>query len=739
VVFCGVSGSGKSSLAFDTIHAEGQRRYLEALARDRGGPAGTPPRVDRIEGLPPTIALPQRDSGRPGRATVGTYAQVAPVLRVLFARAGTPHCPTCGRPVEPRTHDEIVAAMLAWPEDTRVTIEAPVSGGTDRAVIEEVQRAGFSRLRVDDRVVRIDELDPEALEGARAVRVVIDRVKVRAERRSRLADSVRLAARSGAGVVVLVRDSGVTQFVDRPRCGYDGTELPPLEPANLSPFGGLGRCPACLGAGVVEREDGTVARCASCEGQRLGPAARIVRWRDHTLPELGARSLTELLDALPEGETEIERMSLADVRRRLTQLVALNLAHLTLDGSVAHLSGSEWQRLRLARQTANGLTGVLFVLDEPAAGLSPEHVPAVIELMRSLVAAGNGVIAVEHHADVIRAADRVVEFGPGAGVAGGRIVFDGAVADLLAADTATGRWLSGRQRIEARPSDARAAVTVPAGWRRDGSGEALELPRERIVAIVGPAASGKSTLLEGLAASVGVDPPALALEGAEGLSRAWVVSEGAGRVARSNPATYLGVWDRVRDLLAATREAKIRGFTPGTFSLNTKGGRCAACKGTGERRVDMGPLPDVVEPCPVCRGRRFEADVLEVRWKGHDPSQLLALSGDEAYGLLSGHPALESQLRAMVRVGLGYLPLGQSAVTLSGGEAMRLALAKELGRAWQRGAGDTVLLIDDPSQGLHPADFAGLVELFRELTDRGATVWFASADPAGHDTLVSLG
>ena len=732
MVFCGVSGSGKSSLAFDTIHAEGQRRYLEALAR--GMPAGLPPRVDRISGLPPTIALSQRDGGRPGRATVGEVAQVAPVLRVLFARGGVQHCPKCGRPVEPRTHDEIVAAILARPEGTRLTVEAPIAGGSDPAVIAEVQRAGFSRIRIDDEVMRLDDLDRGALAGATLVRVVVDRIKIHPDRRSRLADSVRLAAQAGGGIVVVTHPDGETTFVDTPRCVHDGTLLPALDPANLSPYAGPGSCPTCKGSGRVA-EGG----CPDCNGARLAPAARAVRWRQTTLPELGHRPLRTLSEVLADPESEIERTTLADIARRVEQLVQLDLGHLELDRAVTALSGSEWQRLRLARQTANGLSGVLFVLDEPAAGLSAEHVPAVVNLLRSLVREGNTVIAVEHHEAVIRAADRVIEFGPGAGQAGGRVVFEGTVASLLTADTATGHFMSGRQRLGSRAiQPPEAAVAVPPGWRRDGGGAALELPRQRIVAITGPAGSGKSTLLEQLAMSIAVDAPTLALRGAEDLKRAWVVSEGAGRVARSSPATYLGVWDRVRELLAATREAKIRGFTPGTFSLNTTGGRCAACKGTGERRVDMGPLPDVVEPCPVCGARRFEADVLEVRWKGHDPSQLLALSGEEAYALLSGHPVVEGLLRAMVRVGLGYVPLGQSSLTLSGGEAMRLALAKELGRAWQRGAGDTVLLVDEPARGLHPADFAGLTSLFRELTDQGATVWFASSEPVGHDVSVVL-
>ncbi|MEO0604728.1 MAG: hypothetical protein AAF211_25070, partial [Myxococcota bacterium] len=620
VVFCGVSGSGKSSLAFDTLHAEGQRRYLDALARDRGVPNVLPPRVDRIDGLPPTIALSQRDAGRPGRSTVGSVAHVAPVFRVLFARAGTQHCPACGRPVVPRTHDEIVAAILEMPEGARVTVEAPVAGGTEPAVVAEVQRAGFSRLRLDDRVVRLDELDMAELEGAKTVRVVVDRLKVHPDRRSRLADSVRLAARAGGGIVIVLAEGKETSFVDSPRCIHDGTLLPALEPANLSPFGGVGSCPTCKGAGEV---DG--ATCADCGGARLAPAARNVRWRGLTLPDVGARELDALLDELPEPESEIERTTLADIRRRLEQLVALDLAHLALDRSVTTLSGSEWQRLRLARQTANGLSGVLFVLDEPASGLAVAHVPAVVALLRSLVEAGNGVVAVEHHPGVIRAADRVVEFGPGAGRAGGRIVFDGTVEELLEADTSTGRWLSGREVLAPRDGEAvdEGVVTVREGWRRDGSGESLALPLKQVVAITGPAASGKSTLLGQLAGSIGVEDPRLRLNGADSLVRAWVVDEGAGRVARSSPATYLGIWDRLRELLAATREARIRGFTPGTFSLNTRGGRCAACKGTGERRIDMGPLPDVVETCPVCGGRRFEADVLEVRWKGHNAAELL--------------------------------------------------------------------------------------------------------------------
>ncbi|MBX2799071.1 MAG: hypothetical protein KTR31_15450 [Myxococcales bacterium] len=733
VVLCGVSGSGKSSLAFDTVHAEGQRRYLEAMAVDRLVTWGMPPRVDQVEGLPPTVALGQRHAAASRRATVSTVLDLDPVLRVLFARAGVQHCPRCDREIRVRTHDEIVAQVLSRPEGSRLTLEAPLRQ-THAGILEEVERAGFSRLRLDDRVVRLDEARLAEVEGAASVRIVVDRLKVSPDRRDRLADSVRLAATAGQGVLIVRGDDDQDDvMVDRPLCWYDDLRLPALEPSLLSPLQPPGACPACEGTGTVAPAD---AQCGACEGTRLSSVARAVRWRGSHLGEvraLSARALLERVAGLPEGEHPVEALVLPDVRVRLERLASLRLHTLPLDRRADQLSGSELQRLRLARQLANPLSGVCYVLDEPAAGLDREMAQAVVQVIRQLVDGGNSVLAVAHAPEVIRAADHVVEFGPGAGAAGGKVVFQGTVDALMQADTPTGRWLSGRSVLPA-PETAREGaddVVLDGPWRL-GRTQRLVLPRARVVAVTGPSGSGKSTLLATIGAALQERPlpEGVTLTGVEGLSRSNLVGRGASKSGRSNPATYVGLWDVLRELLAATRESRVRGLSASTFSLNTKGGRCAACAGSGEEVMNLGPLPDLVLPCRVCEGRRFEQDVLEVRWKGLDPSEILALRAAEAQVLLAGHPHLDRALRALVRVGLGYVPLGQATRTLSGGEAMRLSLARELSRAARRGAADTVYLLDDPTTGLHPQDVAHLLQLLRELVDDGATVWMATSDEA---------
>ncbi|MEQ1500737.1 MAG: ABC-ATPase UvrA [Myxococcota bacterium] len=741
IVFCGVSGSGKSSLAFDTLFVEGQRRYLEALAIHRGrGPSLVPPRVDRIDGLPPTIALAQRAGAYGPRSTVGSVAELDPVLRILFGRTGVAHCPRCGRPVTPSTHDEIVGALLALPLGTRLTLEAPLRT-TGPGLLDEVQRAGFGRLRINGEIQRIEDVRTVP-EGASA-RIVVDRIKIEADRGSRLADSVRLAARAGHGVVIAVHDgpggSGEATFVDRPVCVHDDLPLPALEPSLLSPWGPPGACPTCDGLGRVDD-----AACPACAGTRLSEVARAVTWRGRSFAEVEASTVDALAASLAVGDPNpIEAVAVPDLRRRLDRMRALGLGGLRLADPIDALSGSEVQRLRLVRQVATGLSGVLVVLDEPVAGLEPRLAEVVVGVIRELVDAGNTVIAVEHAPEVIRAADHAVEFGPGAGVDGGRVVYQGPVAGLLAADTATGRWLSGRSSIPARAVELPTSVTVSGPWLRGRPSPAVRIARGGVVAITGPAGTGKSTLIALLATSLtGGATPGVTLSGAEGLARPILADRAAAKAARSNPATYVGLWDTVRELLASTRDAAIRGLNAGAFSLSTPGGRCEACKGTGERVIELGPLPDVIQQCPVCDGRRFQRDVLEVRWKGLDAAEILASPAARVHPILAGHPRLDDGLRALLRVGLGYVPLGQPVHTLSGGEARLLALARELARAHRRGADDTVYLLDDPTVGLHPQDVGRLVELLRALCDEGATAWLATVDPGligAADRVVTLG
>jgi excinuclease ABC subunit A len=726
IVFCGVSGSGKSSLAFDTLFVEGRRRYIEALALQALGLDLAPPDVDQIDGLPPTAGLAQRQGVLGPRSTLGSTAQLDPLLRVLFGRAGVLHCPRCGRPVTPTTHDEIVAELLALPRDTRLNLEAPVSLGEEPVlVLDEIRRAGFSRVRVGEEVLTIEELKLPQLRGVDRLRIVVDRIRIEPDRRARLHDSVRLGSRAGHGVLVASYDGQERTFVDRPICVHDDLLLPALEPRLLSHLGPPGACPTCEGSRAV---DGMT--CPSCQGERLSEVARAVRWRGLSFRELQRTPVSALGQRLVVSEPDpVEAATLPELQRRLEHLVALGLGHRAPGQAMDTLSGSEIQRSRLVRQVAAPLSGVLYVLDEPTAGLDAAATATVVRLMRELVAAGNTVLAVEHAEQVLRAADHLVEFGPGAGVMGGRIVYQGGLSGLLAADTPTSRWLSGKETIGPRQVQPQGEVEVRGPW--NGQSPPVRLPRQVVVALTGPAASGKSRLIGLLGAALtgaGL-PPGVELVGAEGLSRTVLADRGAARAVRSSPATYIGLWDTVRELLASSKDASVRGLTPATFSLATAGGRCEACKGTGERRVELGPLPEVISRCPVCDGRRFQQDVLEVRWKGLNAAELLDMSAEQARVVLAGHPRLEEGLRAMMRVGLGYVPLGQPVQTLSGGEARRLVLARELTRAHRRGAEDTVYLLDEPTVGLHPQDTRLLVGLLRELADEGATVWAATVDP----------
>ncbi len=689
VALCGPSGSGKSSLAFDTLFAEGQRRYLQALGLSSRADL-PPPRVDRLDGLPPTLALRQRVQAPDHSARLVEVAEAAPALRLLFGRSGELHCPACGRPVRPTSHDGIVAALLEAPEGARVLIEAPLTSAA--GVLDEVRRAGFSRVRVDGEVMRAEGL---TLPATASLRVVVDRVKVSADRRARLADSVRLAAQAGRGVVVAVVDGEEHTWVDRPYCPHDDQALPPLEPRLLSRRSQTGGCPSCAGSG-----------CEACDQSGLSSVARAVTWRGFRLPDLWAMSIDELCGALPSQGEPAEQGALDELRRHLSGLQRLGLGPLPLSRRALTLSAGERQRVRLARTVAAALGGVLYVLDEPAAGLDEGWIPAVLGELTRLRDQGAMVLVVSHQPTLLLGVDRVVEFGPGAGAAGGQLLYDGPPGGLVSADTPTGRWLSGRSPLP--PARGRA----PGPW----VGAAPEgLPTGVLAALVGPSGSGKSRRMRALAErAVGVG----------GIEQVVAADRPAGRSRRSTAGTYVGVWGVLRSLLAQTEEARVRGFDASTFSLNVRGGRCEACKGDGVLRVALEALPDVEVGCEVCGGRRFARDVLDVRWRGLDPSQLLEADAATLRPILSGHPKLEAGLGALVRAGLGYVPLGMATDALSGGEARRLALARELVR---RPSG-VLYLLDDTTVGLHRADVQGLIEVMQELVEAGGTVWLATHD-----------
>ncbi|MCB9682240.1 MAG: ABC-ATPase UvrA [Alphaproteobacteria bacterium] len=730
-VFVGRSGSGKSSLAFDTIHAEGQRRYLEALSTRLRQTIGVLPRppVDIVAGLPPTVALTQHGDVPPGPVTLGAYAELDVILRVLFGRAGTQHDPATGDVVTATPHDAIVAALLSLPAGSRLTLEAPVRVIEDGAgVLREIVRAGFSRVRVGDAITRVEEVVPASLGPGDVVRIVVDRIRLGDDRRDRVHDAVRTASRAGGGVVVAVVGDEETTWTDRPYSFATHTALPDLSPA-LFRAPGPHACPTCEGTGA--RGD---APCPDCGGTGLGPVARAVTFADRTLPWVQACTVGALADEVATWPRDaVSTPLLAELASRLRALVDVGLDHLAVDVPVARLSAGEQQRLRLARQVGSDLSGVLFVLDEPSAGLQRDQVARLVGLLRRLRDQGNGVLVVEHHPDVIAAADRVVEFGPGPGREGGRVVFDGPPAALAGADTPTGVWLGRPLSSERPPRRVDGWLTLRGASERNLVGDAVRVGLGRLTALVGPSGAGKTAVLDALGAHLAArwvaDPPTLSgtLDGGPDLTRALVVDDASARRSRrSMPATYTGLWDTLRELLAATHEARVRGLEANAFSLNVVAGRCEACGGLGVRRVDLQFLPSVDVPCEVCDGRRFAGDVLEVRWKGRNAAELLDLTADEALPLLAGHPRLEEGLRALRDVGLGYVALGQPAHTLSGGEARRLRLARELARAARRGAADTVFLLDEPTAGLHPQDVAVLAALLHRLVDEGATVVVAT-------------
>ena len=686
VVLCGPSGSGKSSLAFDTVFAEGQRRYLAALGQ-ASKHGLLPPAVDELANLPPTLALRQRDDAPPSHARLAEVAELLPPLRLLAGRFGVLHCPLCGRPVRPVPVDGIVDAIMGWEAGSRVTLEAPLAGGL--AVLDEVREAGFSRVRWQGEIHRVDDV-PAAGEGP--VRVVVDRIKLAADRRARVSDSVRLAARVGRGVVVAVSNGQEHSWVERPYCLHDDLPLPALSPSLVHRWTHAGQCPECAGKG-----------CAHCGDTGLSPVARGVRWRGHGLADwLGATvdQLQELLPA-PEGP---EEGPLRELHRRLASLCRLGLGHRVVGGKASLLSAGELQRARLTRVVTAALGGVVVVLDEPAAGLDDPSAARVVEELRAVLSEGASVLAVSHHPVVLRAADHVVEFGPGAGAAGGQVVYDGPSDALRTVPTATGRWLAGDTPLPA------AVGRAGEGWRAVGG---HRVRRGVLGAVVGPSGSGKSAWLAELEAAARGEEMRIAR-----------ADRAAGRSARSMVATYVGLWDVLRKLLAMTREATLRGLDPRSFSLNVKGGRCEACRGRGVRRIELDMLPDIEVPCEVCGGARFAKDVLEVRWKGLSAAELLDADAATLRPLLGGHPKLDAPLRALVDVGLGYLPLGRTTDGLSGGEARRLALARELVGAVQ----GTMYLLDDVTVGLHRSDVLSLLRTVQALVDGGGTVWMATHD-----------
>ncbi len=858
VVITGLSGSGKSSLAFDTIYAEGQRRYVESLsayARQFLELMGKPD-VDSIEGLSPAISIEQKTTSKNPRSTVGTVTEIHDYMRLLWARAGVPYSPATGLPIEAQTVSQMVDRVLAMKEGTRLLLLAPVvrdRKGEYRKELAELQRRGFTRVKVDGKLFEIADVPALNRKLKHEIEAVVDRIVVRPGIEQRLADSFETALALADGVVYAENADGGerTVFSSRFACPVSGFTIEEIEPRLFSFNSPQGACPACDGLGVEtffdpalvvpdERRslaegaiapwtgaqspyydqtlaslarhfkastrtawedlptnlrtailhgtgetpvaftykdgvreyvvkkpfEGVVANlarrfaesdsvwvreelaryqaekpCAVCHGARLKPEALAVKVAGKTIAEASELSIlaarewfAAVLETLTPQRAEIARRILREINERLAFLVDVGLDYLTLARGSATLSGGESQRIRLASQIGSGLTGVLYVLDEPSIGLHQRDNERLLGTLRRLKALGNTVLVVEHDEDAIRAADHVIDMGPAAGVAGGRVVAQGTPAEIAANPRSlTGDYLSGRRRIDVpalrRPIQKPRMVRIVGATGNNLKNLTAEIPLGVLTCITGVSGGGKSTLIvdtlyraasRRLMGSGEVPAPHARIEGLEHLDKIIDIDQSPiGRTPRSNPATYTDLFAPIRDWFAELPESRARGYKSGRFSFNVKGGRCEACQGDGLIKIEMHFLPDVFVTCDTCKGKRYNRETLEIRFREKSIADVLEMTVDEAVPYFAAQPRIRDRLRILQQVGLGYVALGQPATTLSGGEAQRVKLAKELAR---RATGRTLYILDEPTTGLHFEDVRKLLEVLHALVDAGNTV-----------------
>ena len=858
VVMTGVSGSGKSSLAFDTIYAEGQRRYVESLssyARMFLGQMDKPD-VDYIEGLSPAISIDQKTTSKNPRSTVGTVTEIYDYLRLLWARAGTPHCPNCGKEIRQQTIDQIIDQVLALPEGTRIQVMAPVirgKKGEHAKVFEDAKRSGYVRARVDGSLYELDEEIKLEKNKKHSIEIIVDRLIIRPDIRQRLTDSVETAAKLSGGLVIvnLLREEKDLSFSQNYACEDCGISMEELTPRMFSFNNPFGACPTCTGLGnqlkadpalIVQdgeksildgaiqasgwnniRGDGisrmyfdalskkykfsltepwnslsneakniilygtkgetlelhydqprgkgvlkqafegicnnierryketqsdasrkeleelmSECPCPDCQGRRLRKESLAVTVGEKNIYEFTTLSVEDALIwmdglTLTEQQMLIADRILKEIRSRLGFLKSVGLGYLTLARSAGTLSGGESQRIRLATQIGSSLMGVLYILDEPSIGLHQRDNDKLLATLQNLRDLGNSLIVVEHDEDTMRSADYLIDIGPGAGVHGGQVVAAGTPAEVMAnPNSLTGQYLSGKKKIE-----------VPAA-RRAGNGKILkvvgasennlrhidvEFPLGTFTVVTGVSGSGKSSLVnEVLFKRLGAELMRMKvrpgkcdrIEGIEQLDKVVNIDQSPiGRTPRSNPATYTGLFNDIRDLFASTQEAKSRGYGQGRFSFNVRGGRCEACSGDGLLKIEMHFLPDIFVPCEVCKGRRYNRETLEVRYKGKNIADVLDMTVDEALDFFSALPKLKKRLQTLQDVGLGYVKLGQPSTELSGGEAQRVKLATELSK---QATGKTIYILDEPTTGLHSDDVRKLLEVLQRLVDAGNTV-----------------
>jgi excinuclease ABC subunit A len=798
IVITGVSGSGKSSLAFDTVYAEGQRRYVESLsayARQFLEQMDKPD-VDLIEGLSPAISIEQKTTSKNPRSTVATVTEIYDYLRLLYARVGRPFCYRCGKPIASQTVSQIVDQVLALPAGTKIQVLAPIVRGRKgeyRQIFVQMRKEGFVRVRVNGLLHDLDQPIELDKNKKHTIEVVVDRLVVSDTLGRRLADSLETALKLAEGIVTInqaERGQDLT-FSERMACIECGVSYPEISPRIFSFNNPHGACPACDGLGtkvdlraasldpslrelgeeffgaslgaldrryketqssrVREEIESYVERlasvqpCPECDGARLRKESLAIRVGGLNIAELTRKSIKDAVaffaglggngdsTTLTDKEREIARRILKEIRERLGFLMNVGLDYLTLDRTSATLAGGEGQRIRLATQIGSSLMGVLYILDEPSIGLHQRDNVRLLSTLKRLRDLGNTVLVVEHDEETIRAADYVIDLGPGAGVAGGRVVAAGPPEAIMADRTSlTGRYLSGEFSIpvptQRRPPTGQQLTIVGARDHNLKNIE-VEIPLGLFTCVTGVSGSGKSTLVTDIlrkaldAALYGGRQRPGAHDKILGMALIDKVIDidqsPIGRTPRSNPATYTGVFGFIRELYALTPEARMRGYQPGRFSFNVKGGRCEACQGDGLIQIEMHFLPDVYVTCEVCKGKRYNRETLEITYKGKSIADILAMTVDEALRFFENVPRIREKLQTLYDVGLGYIKLGQSATTLSGGEAQRVKLSRELSR---RATGRTLYILDEPTTGLHFADIQQLLDVLHRLRDTGNTV-----------------
>ncbi len=771
-VLTGVSGSGKSSLAFDTLYAEGQRRYIETFSAytrqflerlDK-------PDADRIDGIPPAIAVGQRQGKRASRSTVGTVTEVMDHLGLLFARAGRVVCRNCGSAVDAAGPEHVTRWLDDLPVGTRYLVGFPVEvrDETDLGGLFESFRAeGFARIRVDGKVVRLDEASVTRPESG-VIEVIVDRLVRDSESLGRRLDSIETSFSKGLGRCRIVVDGGETlTFYRGRRCPSCGLDAPDPDPRLFRYNSPLGACPTCEGYGRVidpQRSDAAAQNtCPTCDGTRLRIEARFIRLGERDITEVVAMTIADadkFLGGLHDVADLMIQRTIEPIRKRLDYLMRIGLHYLTLDRPARSLSMGESRRVALTSALGSGLVNTLYVLDEPSIGLHPRDIGRLIEIVHDLRDTGNTVVVVEHDEDIMRAADRLVDIGPGAGQNGGRVIYEGPPEGIgEVAESLTGQFLSGRKRIKV-PVRRR----TPSGhlMLKGARGHNLKeinvsFPLGVFCVVTGVSGAGKSSLVEGTllpALRHFLERESLAglpyeeLSGANALDRVLLLDQSPiGRTPRSNPATFLKAFDEIRKTFAATHEAKARKYPPSRFSFNVEEGRCSTCEGIGQLVVDMKFLADVTMRCPDCLGRRYRAEVLEVEYRGKSISDVLDLTARETLSHFRTRPKVLARLRPLIDVGLDYLRLGQSASTLSGGEAQRLKLASFLAStpsAMARASSGpkTLFILDEPTTGLHPADTLKLVEALDSLLALGHSLLIVEHNPdvmACADWLIDLG